>query len=67
MDIKNVSGRDLQLPSIGKVVADGDTVEVPDELVDGLLEQSAVWAKPKAPASTATSSSTKSSKRKADA
>jgi hypothetical protein len=48
--ITNVSGRSLSLPTVGVVAGVGESVEVPDDIADGLLEQSDVWAAAKPPA-----------------
>lgn len=43
MKITNVSGDDLHLPAIGKVIPAGDTVDVADDLGKSLLDQPANW------------------------
>ena len=39
--VKNVSGGELDVPLLGRLVADGETVEVPDFQADG--ESPIVW------------------------
>jgi hypothetical protein len=52
--ITNVSGQGLSVPAVGAVVDAGQQVDVPDDLAEGLLAQSDVWAptKPAKPAAT---------------
>jgi hypothetical protein len=38
---KNISGGELDVPLLGRIVADGETVEVPDFQADG--ESLVVW------------------------
>lgn len=45
MKVRNVSPLgDLEVPAIGRVVASGEAIEVPDPLGASLLEQPANWA-----------------------
>lgn len=48
--IRNISGRDLNLPTVGVFAEAGGQVDVPDDIAAGLVEQSDVWAAAKLPA-----------------
>ena len=50
MLIVNVSGADRDLPAVGRVIAAGESFEVPADLGTSLLEQPANWAAPTTPA-----------------
>lgn len=45
--IRNTSGTDLEVPSLGRMVLAGQVIEVPDELVEGFTHPGApseLWA-----------------------
>lgn len=43
--VKNISTQgDLDVPVLNRVIAYGETVEVPDEIAASMLEQTDVWA-----------------------
>jgi hypothetical protein len=50
MKIRNVSPiGDLDFPMLGRIVAAGEVIEVPDEVGAALLDQPANWAAVKSP------------------
>lgn len=44
MKVRNVSGDELYVPELNRLVAPDAVVEVPDNRADGYLSQPATWA-----------------------
>ena len=49
MKVRNISGIDLLVPELNRVVPADAVVEVPDARADGYTSQSATWAAESAP------------------
>lgn len=43
MRIRNISGYDLEVPSLGRMVPDGEVTEIPDEATESFVCQPATW------------------------
>ena len=41
---RNVSGHDLEIPAVGRIVADDEVFDVPDDLEDGFACQPSNYA-----------------------
>jgi hypothetical protein len=63
--IRNVSGEDLIVPVLDRIVADDAVVEVPDALFDSFVCQPALWAAVTDPAAaTSSTAAAKTGKEK---